>query len=194
MRKVWSLSLLVWVIASLDVAAAQKPPTPPPAPPEDAAPANPGRTAPPPPPAAPTPDGRTPKVGPNVRVEVTLSDLGGNGAPPASKAVTITTNDSSWGKLRATVTSRAYGSAPLNIDALPIVLSDGRVRLSLTIEYNQGRNPDVEGNPDRIMSVSINQSTTVVLDSGKPQLISQSADPIGDRKVSVEVKATILKN
>ena len=193
MRKVWLLVLLVWVMPSLDVAA-QKPPAPPPAPPEDAAPANPGRTAPPPPPAAPTPDGRTPKVGPNVRVEVTLSDLGGNGAPPTSKVVTITTNDNSWGKLRAMVTSRAYGAAPLNIDALPMVLGDGRVRLSLTIEYNQGRNPDMEGNPDRIMSVSINQSTTIVLDSGKPQLISQSADPIGDRKVTAEVKATILRN
>ena len=194
MRKVWLLVVLVWVMPSLDVAAAQKPPAPPRAPQEDAAPANPDRTAPPPPPAAPTPDGRTPKVGPNVRVEVTLSDLGGNGATPTSKAVTITTNDNSWGKLRATVTSRSYGAAPLNIDALPIVLGDGRVRLSLTIEYNQGRNPDMEGNPDRIMSVALNQSTTIVLDSGKPQLISQSADPIGDRKVSVEVKATILKN
>lgn len=192
MRKVW-LSLLLVVLVPVREAAAQKPPAPP-APPAEAAPATPGRNPPPPPPAAPTPDGRLPKVGPNVRVDVTLSDMGGNGATPTTKVVTITTNDNSWGKLRAAVTSRAYGVAPLNIDALPIVLNDGRVRLSLTIEYNQGRNPDLEGNPDRITGVGINQSSTIVLDSGRSQLISQSADPIGDRKVSVEVKATILKN
>ena len=133
-------------------------------------------------------------AGDNVRIEVTLSDLGGNGAAPTTKSVTITTNDGHWGKLRAAVTSRLYGSAPLNIDARPWVLGDGRITVELTIEYNQGRNPDVDGNPDRIVGVSINQSTTVVLQNGKPQLISQSADPIGDRKVSVEVKATILRN
>jgi hypothetical protein len=193
MRKVWVLLVVIGVVASLEAGAAQKPPAPPAAPVGPAA-TNPDRQAPPPPPAAPTPDGRLPRVGPNVRVDVTLSDMGGAGAAPTTKAVTITTNDNSWGKLRAAVTSRAYGVAPLNIDALPIVLSDGRVRLSLTIEYNQGRNPDVEGNTDRITGVAINQSTTIVLESGKSQQISQSADPIGDRKVSLEVKATILKN
>ncbi len=34
---------------------------------------------------------------------------------------------------------------------------------------------------------------TVILESGKPMLVSQSADPIGDRQVTVEVTATILK-
>ena len=193
MRKVWVSLVAIGVVVALEAGAAQKPPVPPAAPPPDTV-VNPNRAQPPPPPAAPTPDGRLPKVGPNVRVDVTLSDMGGSGAAPTTKVVTITTNDNSWGKLRAAVTSRAYGVAPLNIDAMPIVLNDGRVRLSLTIEYNQGRNPDVEGNPDRITGVSINQSITIVLDSGKSQQISQSADPIGDRKVSVEVKATILKN
>jgi hypothetical protein len=149
----------------------------------------------PPPPAPPSVAVRAANpTGNNVRVEVTLSDMGGSGAPSTTKVVTITTNDGTWGKLRAMVTSRLYGGAPLNVDALPSVLADGRIRLALTIEYHQGRNPDVDGNPDKIVSVSINQSTTVVLDNGRAQLISQSADPIGDRKVSVEVKATVLKN
>ena len=39
----------------------------------------------------------------------------------------------------------------------------------------------------------LNQSLTVVLQSGKPMLISQAADPTSDRKVTVEVKATVLK-
>jgi hypothetical protein len=33
----------------------------------------------------------------------------------------------------------------------------------------------------------------VILQNGKPLIISQSADPVSDRKVVVEVKATILK-
>jgi hypothetical protein len=39
----------------------------------------------------------------------------------------------------------------------------------------------------------INQSQTVILQSGKPLVVSQAADPISDRKVLVEVKATVLK-
>jgi hypothetical protein len=39
----------------------------------------------------------------------------------------------------------------------------------------------------------MNQSLTVILQSGKPLIVSQAADPVSDRKVVVEVKATILK-
>jgi hypothetical protein len=133
-------------------------------------------------------------IGPNVRVELTLSDLGGNGTAATTKTVTITTNDGKFGKLRTQVTSRAYGGAPLNVDVQPFVRSGGQILLHLTIEYSQGRNPDADGNPDRIMSVSLNQSAVLLLENGKPLMLSQSADPIGDRKVTVEVKATVLKN
>jgi hypothetical protein len=33
----------------------------------------------------------------------------------------------------------------------------------------------------------------LVLENGKPLVAAQSADPVGDRQVTVEVKATILK-
>jgi len=33
----------------------------------------------------------------------------------------------------------------------------------------------------------------VILQSGKPLVISQAADPIGDREIIIEVKATVLK-
>ena len=134
------------------------------------------------------------EVGPNVRVDITLSDLGGAGSAATTKTVTITTNDGNFGKLRTQVTSRAYGAAPLNVDVRPVVRSGGQILLYLTLEYSQGRNPDVDSNPDRIMNVSLNQSAVLLLDNGKPLTLSQSADPIGDRKVAVEVKATVLKN
>jgi hypothetical protein len=34
---------------------------------------------------------------------------------------------------------------------------------------------------------------TVIVQNGKPLLVSQAADPSADRKMTVEVKATVLK-
>jgi hypothetical protein len=34
---------------------------------------------------------------------------------------------------------------------------------------------------------------SVILESGKPMVVSQAADPTSDRKITVEVTATILK-
>lgn len=130
--------------------------------------------------------------GPNVRVEFTLTDQQ-TGAPTTSKTVILTTSNRQWGRIRSQITSRIYGGAPLNVDARPTVTQDGRISVELTIEYSQGRNSEVEANSDKIVQVSINESLTALLEDGKPLLVTQSADPISDRKVTVEVKATILK-
>ena len=130
--------------------------------------------------------------GPNVRVEFTLNDQQ-TGAPTTSKTVILTTSNRQWGRIRSQITSRIYGGAPLNVDARPTVTQDGRISLELTIEYSQGRNSEVEANSDKIVQVSINESLTALLESGKPLMVTQSADPISDRKVTVEVKATIVR-
>ena len=44
-----------------------------------------------------------------------------------------------------------------------------------------------------VVKTSTNESVALVLDDGKPVVAAQSADPITDRRVSVEVKATILR-
>ena len=129
--------------------------------------------------------------GPNVRVEFTLIDQQ-TGVPTVNKTVMLTTSNRQWGRIRSQITSRIYGGAPLNVDARPTVTQDGRISLELTIEYSQGRNSEVEANSDKIVQVSINESLTALLENGKPLLVTQSADPISDRKVTVEVKATIL--
>jgi hypothetical protein len=208
-RMSWTLSMLVVVmsvtvgrgydvagITSTVVAAsdAQKPPPPPPAPPADTAPATANRKAPPPPPAAPTPDGRNRKVGPNVKVEVTFSEQRSDG-PATPKTVTITTNDGQWGRVRSSVNTATYGVSPLHVDARPEVLADGRVLLSVNIEYGEKRVPTgKEVQPGQVIEVSLNESVTLLLESGKGLAVTQSADPMSDRKVSVEVKATVLKN
>lgn len=131
-------------------------------------------------------------AGPNVRIELTLTDQR-TGSPSTSKTVMLTTSNLNWGRLRSEVSSAIYGSAPLNVDARPIIVSDGKISVQLTIEYSQGRLPDAEGNTEKIAQVRINESITALLDDGKPLVITQSAEPTSDRKVTVEVKATVLK-
>jgi hypothetical protein len=179
--------------------ARQKPPTPPPAPPAQGAAI--GPDAPPPPPGPPTPDGRARKVGPNVRVEVTFTEQRSD-APAQPKTVSVTTGDGHWGRVRAQAHSSIFGATPLNVDVRPEVQPDGRVVVALTLEYGdkrvvepspQASGPVMVGQPKQVTDVNMNQSVTVVLDSGKPLVITQAADPTGDRKVTVEVKATILR-
>ena len=40
---------------------------------------------------------------------------------------------------------------------------------------------------------SLNQRVVIILEPGKPLLLSQAADPMSDRKITVEIRATILK-
>jgi hypothetical protein len=81
----------------------------------------------------------------------------------------------------------------LDVDARPFVSVDGPIQLELTLNYSPpgAQTPDKDN--ARARPTSINQSLTVVLQSGKPLVISQAADPVNDRKVIVEVKATVLK-
>ena len=198
----WGLAPSPAAQPSSNKPAAQKPPTPPPAPP--ATNAKPGADAPPPPPPAPTPDGRARKVGPNVRIEVTFTEQRSD-APVQAKTVTVTTGDGHWGRVRAQAQSSGMGGTPLNVDARPEVQPDGRMVVALTLEHGDKRVSQVEmpkppeggtvvGVPQRnITDVVMNQSVTVVLESGKPLVITQAADPVSDRKVTVEVKATVLR-
>ena len=43
------------------------------------------------------------------------------------------------------------------------------------------------------MKIAIQENLSVNLDDGRPLVVAQSADPISDRQVTVEVRATILK-
>jgi hypothetical protein len=76
------------------------------------------------------------------------------------------------------------------VDAVPEVRGSA-VLVHLTIEYT----PEVSttrpanGPPP----ATVNESIAVVLASGTPAMISQSADPATDRKVTVVVTATVMK-
>jgi hypothetical protein len=64
----------------------------------------------------------------------------------------------------------------INVDARPQILPTGNIRVTLSLEYQ-----------------AFIQQQTVVVESGKPLVLTQTADPLSDRRVTVEMRATILK-
>ena len=92
------------------------------------------------------------------------------------------------------------GGVPLNIDTSPDLLPDGKVRVGFNLQYDWPAPLDqtatsTGGNPPRgtVMKTAMHDSASLILESGKSMVAAQSADPIGDRQVTVEVKATVLR-
>lgn len=127
----------------------------------------------------------------NVQVEITISDQIGTTAPE-KKVVSLLAADQTTGRVRANANaSRAnvgMVGTLLNVDARPIVLDNDRILLELTVVYTPLRETSVTQSP-----TNLEESMHVILQNGKPLTISQAADPISDRRMTVEVKATILK-
>jgi len=131
----------------------------------------------------------------NVRIELTITDQRGD-APSVSKTVSLVTTDRTPSRVRTRGDILTPGMGPrpviLNVDARPMILPRDRVRLELTIEYQvPGERGDTAS--EKATAPSVNESLSVILEEGKPLLISQSADPLTDRRVKVEAKVTILR-
>jgi hypothetical protein len=136
----------------------------------------------------------------NVKLDLTITDQLGPGEP-AKKTISVIVADRAAGNIRS---SGNNVRAVLNVDATPQILSNGNIRVLLGLEYNPrqagGSGPVAKGPKGETIPVeeipggsSLNQRVTVVLEPGKPLVLSQAADPISDRKITVEVRATILK-
>ena len=96
------------------------------------------------------------------------------------KVVSMLVRDRESGRIRS---SNPNGGV-LNVDGQSEVVAEDRIAVYLTVEYQ----------PERAANMTmLNQSISVVLTPGKPTVVSQSADPNTDRKVAVEVTATVLK-
>lgn len=143
----------------------------------------------------------------NIKVDVTISEQIGT-APAAKKTVSIVSGENMSGFVRSEATFGGGNNVPLNVDIEPSVLADGKIRLGLSVQYDMPAPPNVvtdsSGRPvesqtavrsalGSLTRTQVRQNLKVVLENGKPLMISQSADPVGDRKVTIEVMATILK-
>jgi hypothetical protein len=133
-------------------------------------------TAPPPGPSTAPPRGAWAPPAQNIRIDVTITDAADQ---TSKKVVSMLVADGDNGRIRS-----GNNQGVLNVDGRPQLVPDGRVYLSITIEYM----------PDRAANTTtLNESISVVITPGKPTLVSQSADPGSDRRVSVEVTATVVK-
>lgn len=128
----------------------------------------------------------------NIRVELTITDQRGSGTP-VSKIITMTMMDTASSRIRTggeVRTPLGFRAVTLNVDALPRLHRDGKIRLDLTIEY---RPTAAESDTEQTTTPTINESISVLLEDGKSLVVSQSADPATDRKVKIEAKATIVR-
>lgn len=176
--------------------AAQAPqaPQPPQAPQAPRAPRAPRATtgeAPVPPPAPAAPRNRGLLV--NLRLEFTVTDQIGS-APPVKKTITMNVADGETGRIRTNAEvfrkNTPPTNVPLSVDAFPEI-DGGKIRLRASLEYQllkDAPEPDLPAG-----KTSITQSVTAILNDGVSAVLSQSADPLTDRKVTLEVKATIIR-
>src|SRR5207244_9092580 len=75
-------------------------------------------------------------------------------------------------------------------DALPICL---RVNLQYDLPGSVTGNP-TEAGGGMLRRTQIRENLAVILENGKSITVAQSADPVGDRQVTIDVKATILRS
>jgi hypothetical protein len=184
------------------------PPAPPAAPTPPAPPAAVGPQAPPAPRAprapvatrstgeapAPPEEVRHPRGQPvNLRLEFTVTDQIGS-APPVKKTITMNVADGESGRIRTNADVYRKNSpvtvVPLSVDAYPTI-EGGKIRLRASLEYQLLSPPPEPELPAG--KTSIAQGVTSILSDGVSTVLSQSADPLTDRKVTLEVKATIIK-
>jgi hypothetical protein len=79
------------------------------------------------------------------------------------------------------------------VDASPTLLADGKIRLAINLQYDWPAPTEPGGPRGTVTSTSLHDQLMLILESGKSIIAAQSADPVGDRQVTVDVKATILK-
>jgi hypothetical protein len=136
------------------------------------------------------PDKEPPRPGQlaNIRVDVKITDERA-GQPPVSKLVSLTVADRRDGFVRAS--AQDFGAVPLNIDASPVI-EGARIRLGLGLQYTW-IDDAATGEARQRSRRDFQQRLGLVLEDGKPLRVAQSADPLSDRRVSLDVTATILR-
>jgi hypothetical protein len=179
--------VLMMGVAALAIAPAlAQQPAPPPAPPRGATP-----TA---APAARPPVPRRQGQPINVKIDLSINDQRG-GSSPVKRTLSMIVADGMGGSVRSQAEVMAVGPVPLNVDVMPELIADNKIRLQLTLQYDLPAPMEAGRDAPRgtVVKTNLRDSVTLILENDKPMIAAQSADPIGDRQVTVEVKATILR-
>ena len=151
----------------------------------------------------------------NIRFDIAIADSGVSA--PISKAVTLNVSQGGMGSIRSeaslpgtvvtlpkTVTTRtADGKSEvmttqsplptisLNVDVSnPIIFEDGGIRAIVVIEYQ----PYAAGATSvRTQGTVVRANSMSVFENGKKMVLLQAADPLTDRRTTIEVTATVVK-
>jgi hypothetical protein len=126
----------------------------------------------------------------NIKIDLTITDHDGRGEP-AKRTVSMIVADRMNGSIRSSAQVIGGRVVILNVDASPVILRDGALRLGLALEYLP--KPTSEAASSGATLASLNERLTLIVTPGKPMIISQAADPTSDRKIAVEVLATLMK-
>ena len=190
------LALLFMLFSVPALAQQQPPPAKPPAAgapkqvPAPAAPKPPAAPMAPSPPPAP-PVAIDPSAGGqpvNIRLDVSLIDQQENSAGQP-KTLMVILADKAFGQARA-----AYEDRSVSVDARPTI-ADSLIRVMVTVKSEEPHRIMVPDGPMKSPDPLLNWSNsfTLLLPSGKPVVALETSDAVTKRKMSIEVKATILK-
>ncbi|MDO8834902.1 MAG: hypothetical protein Q7V01_04870 [Vicinamibacterales bacterium] len=132
----------------------------------------------------------------NVKVEFTITDQLGT-KPPIKKTMTMVVADTESSRIRTNANykitrpdgSTTWGRAPLSVDVSPSV-EGNKVRVEFSIEYSAVDEAVTTGATGE---ATVSERLVAVLESGIPMVVAQSSDAVSDRKITVEIKATILR-
>ena len=141
----------------------------------------------------------------NIKIEVTITDQTGTN-PGAKKVVSMIVADRQNTSIRSSASVPVkvagpgdmtsiitYRNVTINVDARPAIIlkEPNKILVSFGLEYF----PKTTSSQEQMEPgmASLNERLGLILESGKTLMVSQAADPTSDRRITVEVTATILK-
>jgi hypothetical protein len=146
----------------------------------------------------------------NIRIEIAITDQTGSGTS-AKKVVSMIAADRQPTNVRSSasvpvrtappgpagtvvVPSYTYKTVQINVDTRPSIIQKdpNKILVNFGLEYLPTTRLSAQEETEPGLT-SWNERLSVILESGKPMVVSQAADPTSDRKITVEVTATILK-
>lgn len=122
----------------------------------------------------------------NVRLELTITDT--YTGQPTAKTVTMLIENGRGGMIRTSNRLPSNMEVNLNVDARVETIPTG-IRTQVTFEYTPAQTIDGSSMPSG-RPAQLHESFSVVLRDGERTMVSESADPATDRKVTVELTAT----
>jgi hypothetical protein len=125
----------------------------------------------------------------NIQLAITLTDKV-DGKTVSEEPVHMLLADRMLGRLRRHLPANAaLGSKSLEVDVTPEIVGP-RVKISMTVNYNSG-SPDETR--DKIAPTQFVETISTYLDVGKPTTIVETAGDTANRRVTLQVTATINK-